>query len=51
MAKKEINEETQLITDYKKYMKLLRQQRKMGIINKSEYSYFKTYYILHLTDK
>jgi hypothetical protein len=50
----QINEEkpktNTMLEEYKSMVKLLQKQKKLGLINRSEYNYLKTFYLLNLTD-
>jgi len=50
MEKNKKQIENTLLDDYKAMVKLLQKQKRLGLINKNEYSYLKALYLLNLTE-
>jgi hypothetical protein len=50
LSSNEERKENTLLDDYKAMVKLLQKQKRLGLINKSEYSYLKALYLLNLTE-
>jgi hypothetical protein len=50
LSSQEERKENTLLDDYKAMVKLLQKQKRLGLINKSEYSYLKALYLLNLTE-